>query len=84
MSSRTSWTLKMEVLGSSETSVTTYRSERCLIKEDLTHPQYRCENFKLAYDNPTRPLPFFLTITVSRFNARLLSSPPYLIHTLIS
>lgn len=57
----------MEALGSSETSTTTYRSARCPIKEDLTHPQRRCENLKFAYDNPARPLQLFLTKPVSRF-----------------
>jgi len=84
MSSLTSCTLKTEALGSSETSITTYRSARCPIKESLTHPQHRCENLTLTYDNPARPLPFFLTVIVSCFYARLLSIPPYLIHTLSS
>jgi hypothetical protein len=84
MSSRTSWILKMEALGSSEMLITTHRSARCRIKEDLTYPHHRCENLKLAYDNPVRPLPLFLTIPVSRFYATLLSSPLYPIQTLIS
>jgi hypothetical protein len=65
MSSRTFWTLKMEAVRSSETTITTYRSARCPVKEDLTHPQHRCANIKLAYDNPVRPLPFFITVPVT-------------------